>query len=219
MDSFVMVVFVILWLVSMVGGVMVLIAAFRSGIWWGLGSLLLAPVWFIFVFTHWAQAKKGFLICIASFGLMLAVAFFGGLMSALSGVAPVASVGPGVEPSGTTAPPDAGTQSQSQGSSGVGEDTLQGDAPASAAGSAEPQQAKVKKITYAYQEVPFEDLAPLLRTPVIVTTHDGREHKGLLIEATPQKITVQKTISGGKFDFELSKTRVARVQVLLAQSS
>lgn len=214
MDSLVMVVFVILLLVSMVGGVMVLIAAFRSGIWWGLGSLLLAPVWLIFVFTHWAEAKKGFLISLASFALMLPVAFIGGLMSALSGVAPVASVGPGGEPSGTAAP-----QWQSQGSSSAGEDTSQGDASASAEDSAEPQQAKVKKITYAYQDVPFEDLGPLLQTPVIVTTRDGREHKGLLIEATPQKITVQKTVSGGKFEFEMLKSRVTRVQALLAQSS
>lgn len=52
-------------LIALVGAIMVLIEAFSEGIWWGIGSLLLWPVQLIFIVTHWAQAKKGFLTSIA----------------------------------------------------------------------------------------------------------------------------------------------------------
>lgn len=45
-----------------VGFIMFTIATFRVGFWWGVGSLLIQPVWIIFLVRHWEQGKRGFII-------------------------------------------------------------------------------------------------------------------------------------------------------------
>ena len=49
-------------LVSLVGWIMVVSLAFRESILWGLGTIFVPFVYFIFAVTHWEIAKKGFLI-------------------------------------------------------------------------------------------------------------------------------------------------------------
>ncbi len=46
-------------LIAAIGGIMILVAAFRESIGWGLGSLFVPFVSWIYVFTHWYEAKKG----------------------------------------------------------------------------------------------------------------------------------------------------------------
>ena len=58
-------------LISFVGGIWLLVEAFKTSIWWGLGSLLIAPVSLVFVILHWQVAKKPFLISLA--GTVLAL--------------------------------------------------------------------------------------------------------------------------------------------------
>ena len=48
--------------IAFVGNVMILIAAFRDSILWGLGSLCVPLVSLIFVITHWSETRKGFFI-------------------------------------------------------------------------------------------------------------------------------------------------------------
>jgi len=64
--------FVVGAIIALVGAIMVLIAAFREGFWWGVGSFFLWPVQLIFVATHWAESKKGFLISVCGIGLVIA---------------------------------------------------------------------------------------------------------------------------------------------------
>jgi len=52
-------------LISAVGGVMFLVAAFRESVLWGLGCLLFSPVSLIFLFVHWQEAKSPFLVQLA----------------------------------------------------------------------------------------------------------------------------------------------------------
>ncbi|MBT3375143.1 MAG: hypothetical protein HN742_31005 [Lentisphaerae bacterium] len=58
--------------VSLVGGVMFLITAFRESVLWGLGCIFLSPVSLIFLFLHWRDAKKPFLIHFAGVLLVFA---------------------------------------------------------------------------------------------------------------------------------------------------
>ncbi|HLJ75284.1 MAG TPA: hypothetical protein VKU62_11910 [Thermoanaerobaculia bacterium] len=64
--------FVVGALLALAGAIMVLIAAFREGFWWGVGSFLLWPVQLIFVVTHWAETKKGFLTSVCGVGILIA---------------------------------------------------------------------------------------------------------------------------------------------------
>ena len=71
-------------LVSAIGGIMILVAAFREGVMWGLGCLFLPFVNLIFVIVHWYEAKKGFLTSLVGFAIAI-----GGVFLAGSGFVPV----------------------------------------------------------------------------------------------------------------------------------
>jgi len=58
-------------LIALVGGIMLLVAAFRASIWWGLGSLFVPFVSLIFLITHWATARRPFLISLGGTVLMM----------------------------------------------------------------------------------------------------------------------------------------------------
>jgi len=53
------------------GGIMYLIASFKTSLLWGFGCLLITPVTLFYLFFHWDDAKKPFLIQIGGFVIML----------------------------------------------------------------------------------------------------------------------------------------------------
>lgn len=59
--------------IFIVGGIGLLIAAFRTSTLWGLGVLFIAPVAIIYMIVHWQDAKGPFKLQI--FGLVIVVAF------------------------------------------------------------------------------------------------------------------------------------------------
>ena len=60
-------------LVALVASIGYLVAAFRVGVWWGVGCLFVAPVSLLFLILHWNVARKPFLISLAG----VAAAFVG----------------------------------------------------------------------------------------------------------------------------------------------
>lgn len=54
-----------------VGGIWLLVVAFKTSVWWGLGSLLIPFVAIVFAIMHWQAAKTPFLIYIV--GVVLCV--------------------------------------------------------------------------------------------------------------------------------------------------
>jgi hypothetical protein len=62
-------------IVALVGGIWLLVVAFKESVWWGLGSLLLPFVSLIFVIMHWQVSKKPFLISLAGTVLLLVAAW------------------------------------------------------------------------------------------------------------------------------------------------
>ena len=57
------------FVVMLLGGIGILIAAFSTGIWWGLGCLFLWPVSLLFLFLHWDVARNPFLLHVAGLAL------------------------------------------------------------------------------------------------------------------------------------------------------
>lgn len=49
-------------LIALIFGIQLLILAFRTSIWWGLGYLFVPIVGLIFVIANWSVAKKPFLL-------------------------------------------------------------------------------------------------------------------------------------------------------------
>ena len=66
--------------VAIVGGIGLLIAAFKTSVWWGLGSLILSPVALIYVILHWSEAKNPFLLQLVGVVMMFIGAYSSGVL-------------------------------------------------------------------------------------------------------------------------------------------
>jgi len=71
--------FIIGAVLGLVGGIWLLVVAFRTSILWGLGSLFIPPVIIIFAIMHWGDAKKPFLIALCSIPFYVAGFVMGGM--------------------------------------------------------------------------------------------------------------------------------------------
>ena len=58
-------------ILAVVGGIGMLIVAFRESVLWGIGCFLIPLVSLIFVISHWEEAKKPFLIQVCGVALIL----------------------------------------------------------------------------------------------------------------------------------------------------
>lgn len=72
------------WLITIIGGIMFLIAAFRESVWWGLAVLFLPIANFVFLINHWDEAKKAFFVQLGGVGLCIAAFMIGGSLGAES---------------------------------------------------------------------------------------------------------------------------------------
>ncbi|WP_460804632.1 excalibur calcium-binding domain-containing protein [Microbulbifer agarilyticus] len=64
--------------IFVIGGIGLLIAAFRTGILWGLAILLIAPVSIIYLIVHWQDAKGPFKLQLLGLFVILGVAYTNG---------------------------------------------------------------------------------------------------------------------------------------------
>jgi len=67
--------------IAIIGGLGLLIAAFKESVMWGLGCLLFSPVSLIFLLLHWSEAKNPFFLQLAGVGLMFMAVYLGAEVS------------------------------------------------------------------------------------------------------------------------------------------
>jgi hypothetical protein len=53
-------------IITLIGGVMLLVVAFKQSAMWGLGCIFVPFVSLVFLIKFWADAKKPFFICLAA---------------------------------------------------------------------------------------------------------------------------------------------------------
>ncbi|HOY21876.1 MAG TPA: hypothetical protein PK002_01920 [Cellvibrio sp.] len=58
-----------------IGGLWLIIEAFKTSILWGLGCLIITPVSLVFIFVHWDKAKSPFILQLVGLALIIANAF------------------------------------------------------------------------------------------------------------------------------------------------
>ncbi len=76
-----LVLFIVAWLMLVIGGMMLIVAAFRVSVVWGICVLFLGPAGLVFLIMHWEDAKRAFGVQMG--GMLLAlVAMFSGMGSA-----------------------------------------------------------------------------------------------------------------------------------------
>jgi ABC-type glycerol-3-phosphate transport system permease component len=71
-------------IISLVGGIWLLVEAFKTSVWWGLGSLIVPFVSLVFAIKYWGRASRPFLISIG--GAVLTI--IGGLMGGFAASQP-----------------------------------------------------------------------------------------------------------------------------------
>ncbi len=59
------------WIVSVIGGIRLIIAAYRTHILWGLGGLFFYPIMFLYTLLNWSAAKGPFLNNLAGIVFMI----------------------------------------------------------------------------------------------------------------------------------------------------
>ncbi len=69
-------------IVSFVGGIMIVIEAFKESVGWGLASLFVPFVFIVFAAQHWETCKKGFKIWAIGFGVCVVAGVLGGIVAA-----------------------------------------------------------------------------------------------------------------------------------------
>ncbi len=67
--------------------------------------------------------------------------------------------------------------------------------------------------TWEYHKVAAGRLANYLDHKVIIKEHDGRVHKGKLIDVAGGRVSIQQRVSGGKFTAHLLSSNIASAQV------
>lgn len=61
--------------ILVIGGLWLIIEAFKTSILWGLGCLIITPVSLVFIFVHWDRAKSPFILQLVGLALIIANAF------------------------------------------------------------------------------------------------------------------------------------------------
>ena len=64
--------------IFLVGGIGLLIAAFRTSILWGVGCVVIAPAAIIYTVLHWTDAKNPFLLQVSGLAIMLLSSYLSG---------------------------------------------------------------------------------------------------------------------------------------------
>ena len=59
------------YITIIIGNLMVIVAAFKESVLWGLGVFFIPLVGLFFVITPWQEAKTGFLTAMAGLGLLV----------------------------------------------------------------------------------------------------------------------------------------------------
>ena len=57
--------------IFILGGIGLLIAAFRTNVLWGIGCIVIPPAAILYTFMHWQDAKNPFLLQLCGFFLLL----------------------------------------------------------------------------------------------------------------------------------------------------
>ncbi len=83
-------------LASLIGGVLLLVAAFRQHVGWGLATLFVPFAGLVFVAMHWTEARRGFLLQVMGL-VILAVGMFAALDGTSSPRARIAALASGRE--------------------------------------------------------------------------------------------------------------------------
>jgi hypothetical protein len=205
---------------ALVGGLMVLVAAFRTGVLWGLACLLVPFAGLVYVLTHWEESRTGFLLNLAGLAVVaLGVLFqpsdslFGGGALATESwrePAPPAWEQPERQDPGATSAPawQAPAPAWQAPSPGFGRED---DAAAPAVSEPPPPPSQPPRREEAVS--PYEAGAHLGRLVTVIQV-EGKPFKARLRAVQGGVLYFERPIGGGSVTFPMPAERIVELRAM-----
>ncbi len=217
---------------SLVGGVMFLVAAFRVSVTWGLLVLFVPFANLVFLVKYWAEAKKSFFVNAA--GCAALVLAFGALATsavraggtaiaeaaaqasaeAQRADAAVPAARPRVRPA--VAPGSAAPAAQPEAAPAT-ESALPepaGDAPALDEAEAFAKLKDAPNAAPMSEEVKAADLPHYIGQRLLLVDRAGNEMRGTLLAIDPRALRIEREISGGSVSYNVARGDVKEIRSL-----
>lgn len=197
----------------LVGWIILVVAAFRQNVWWGLGSIFFGPVQLVFTAMYWREARLGFvmqLVCmVLSWGVL-----YNAFKDELAMEMAMAASEQQYEVS------EAYPISQSLGSESsealvevAFDPSSEDEVNALESESAKSVPARPAPVRYGYREVTLEDLKGKRRGKIELETKTGRRHSGELVSVSSNRIELRKRMQGGAFDFHVKASEIDQIKL------
>ncbi|MGI9334856.1 MAG: hypothetical protein ACR2RL_17060 [Gammaproteobacteria bacterium] len=204
-----MILMVILALGALVGWVMVVVAAFREHVLWGLGSIVFGLVQLIFAIFHWREAKTGFLMQLLC-GALLGVVFAAGVDDDFKATLAQASMEQPYAETGAYSESAPGTGSVPSAFADDLSDIISENEVDAVA--VEPV-APAPRIRYAYHDVTLSELRGKKRGKIEIQTKSGQRHAGEIVVVSANRIELRKRMQGGSFNMRIKTNDIERVRL------
>lgn len=210
---------VILSIISLIGWIWLLVVSFKEHVLWGIGNLLLPfPVAIVFAAMHWQEAKKPFLLYLipSLLAAVIWVKLFAGVFSETLDIAQQQESGQISEEEaqrrmfemfGVPVPAELQSQEQPTTQDEIAKLTEQLEQGPAETAPAAPQKLEVYN--------PFKlSQAPLyLGRTVRITTRSGVVKQGILKSVKYDGLTLERTLRGGEFAFDVRNNDIERLEV------
>ncbi|MEM7050054.1 MAG: hypothetical protein AAF604_10355 [Acidobacteriota bacterium] len=223
--------FVCAMLAVFIGGIMILIAAFRQSVLWGLGTLIVPFVGLIFVILHWQEAKRGFLLTLGGYAvLFLSIFVIGGMSSTMTPDEQVVTF-PDDSPLSDQfeAPPPRAREPEVAEPVEVDDEPVdfeeimeEVEAVSDEEAAAEPieAQSRLERRPYVAQAAPARPtvLSPdrwgeLVGRRIDVVQRSGQLVQGVtLLAVHSDRLTLRRKLGGGTMDFDLPRRKIEEIR-------
>lgn len=218
MDTHFVVIGSLAGLLTLAGGLLLVVAGFKRSVAWGLCNLLVPFAVLVFVIKYWRESRLGFALVMT--GMLVNIALVAVTWRDLSEVM-IADEGhqaqldaiiraEGGRPAAPGAPP--------ADRPAVGDESVPTEAPDEVSGEASDEgpdetAAPPVRARYAFQETDIDFLPAVVGQAVRVEVRGGREHAGVLREVNADLIRIEVRMSGGSAEFNILKSDIERVLV------
>lgn len=218
-------------IVSLVGGIMFTIAAFRQSALWGLAVLFIPFANLVFLVKYWQEAKKSFFINLAGCGVgvvaMIALVVGGAgaanraLAEAAQNAQEQAMRAEGLDPAAMRRERAARTETQRQVAvtpveTSPAAETLLAEPPV--AGNDE--AAAFERLTETpaappiAEEIAPRDLVHHIGERLSLIDQNGRELRGTVLSVGPRVVRIERDLSGGSIRYDVARADIQKVRTL-----
>lgn len=223
---------IVAFIVTLVAGIMFIVAAFRVSAMWGLLVLFVPFAPLVFLIKYWQEAKKSFLWNLAGIGVgVVGFMIFAGAAASRAGEMGEQIAAEMQREAATTMTSAArpATPARPSVAAPVNTTTSVGDAlplepPAEPVDEAAAEQEQLEAFARLQEsadtdvpagtEIPPRDLARHIGERLLLIEDDGREVRGTLVSVGGRTLRIERELSGGSVSYDVARSRIKSVRAI-----